>query len=88
MMTVTRQRLLAYRLTTAQITYHLPDYPGVLQNFIWQDLDLFPQLPVLRKFLDFWHRNLEGRLHSVEVATANLVRPAEFRFARGEWILQ
>ena len=26
-----------YRLTTAQIFYHMPDHPGLLQEFIWQD---------------------------------------------------
>ena len=28
-----------WRLTTAEILYHLPDHPGVLQTFIWQKLD-------------------------------------------------
>lgn len=80
-------RLLAYRLTTAEITYHLPDYPGVLQNFIWQELDLVPHFPVLRKFLHFWQRNIDGRLHSVTVAAATLIKPAEIRFADGEFRL-
>ncbi len=80
-------RLLAYRLTTAEITYHLPDHPGVLQNFIWQELDLVPHFPVLRKFLHFWQRNLDGRLHSVTVAAATLIKPAEIRFADGEFRL-
>ena len=29
-----------WRLTTAEILYHLPDHPAVLQTFIWQDFDL------------------------------------------------
>ena len=29
-----------YRLTTAEILYHLPDHPNLLQTFIWQDLDI------------------------------------------------
>ena len=70
-----------YRLTTAEITYHLPDHPQVLQNYIWQGLDLVPQLPVLRRFLDFWQANLEGRLHSVRVASARLGGPARFHHA-------
>ena len=41
-----------YRLTTAEILYHLPDHPGVLQSFIWQDYDIAPDYPVLHKFLD------------------------------------
>ncbi|HEY8289584.1 MAG TPA: Usg family protein [Acetobacteraceae bacterium] len=64
-----------YRLTTAEILYHLPDHPGLLQSFIWQDLDLAPQYPVLHGFLEFWAREIEGRLHSVRVASGRLVRP-------------
>lgn len=82
------KHLLSYRLTTAEITYHLPDYPSLLQHFIWQDNDLAPEFPVLRRFLDFWNRTLDGRLHSVVVGTAPLVRPAEFRFADGLLVLQ
>lgn len=82
-MLITTPRLFAYRLTTAEITYHLPDHPALLQNYIWQDLDLAPEFPVLRKFLGYWQRNLDGKLHSVKVAASSLARPAEFRFADG-----
>jgi len=68
-----------YRLTTAEILYRLPDHPEILQTFVWQDLDIAPRFPVLRKFLDFWHRELDGRLHSVRVASAELVKPASYR---------
>ena len=30
----------SYRLTTAEILYHMPDHPGLLQSYVWQDLDL------------------------------------------------
>jgi len=68
-----------YRLTTAEILYHLPDHPEILQTYVWQDLDIAPRFPVLRKFLDFWHRELDGRLHSVRVASTSLVKPPSFR---------
>ena len=55
-----------YRLTTAEILYHMPDHPAVLQSFVWQKLDIAPEFPELRKFLDFWTRSLDGKLHSVE----------------------
>jgi uncharacterized protein Usg len=71
--------LKGYRLTTAEIIYRMPDHPGLLQSYVWQELDLAPEFPVLRKFLDFWQRNLDGKLHSVRVASAGLVKPAEFR---------
>jgi len=76
-----------YRLTTAEILYHLPDHPGVLQSFIWQELDIAPRFPVLNRFLGFWQREIEGRLHSVRVASAGLISPAELRFASGEFRL-
>jgi uncharacterized protein Usg len=65
----------------------MPDHPGLLQTFVWQDLDMAPGFPVLRRFLDFWTREIEGRLHSVTVASTALVRPAELRFAAGQFNL-
>lgn len=70
-----------YRLTTAEILYHLPDHPAILQTFVWQDFDLAPNFPVLRRFLDFWHRSLDGRLHSVKVASTGIISPAEMRMS-------
>lgn len=73
------RQLQGYRLTTAEITYHRPDHPDLLQQFIWQELDLAPEFPVLTKFLDFWRTSIEGRLHSVRIASASVVAPAEYR---------
>ena len=70
------RQLQDYRLTTAEILYHLPDHPNVLQSYIWQDLDIAPLYPVLHKFLDFWAREIDGTLHSVRVGSAKLVKPA------------
>ncbi len=68
-----------YRLTTAEILYYMPDHPGLLQTYVWQELDIAPRYPVLAKFLAFWQRELDGRLHSVRVASAGLIQPAQFR---------
>ncbi len=76
------RQLQGYRLTTAEILYHLPDHPGLLQSYVWQDLDLAPRFPVLRRFLDFWGREIEGRLHSVRVARSGLVRSAGWQHVR------
>jgi len=70
-----------YRLTTAEILYHMPDHPGLLQSYIWQDYDLAPHFPILRKFLDFWSHNLDGKLHSIAVAPRELVRAPQWRNA-------
>jgi uncharacterized protein Usg len=73
-----------YRLTTAEILYHLPDHPALLQSYVWQDLDIAPKFPVLSRFLNFWEKEIEGKLHSVKVASAKLVVPAQFTFCKGE----
>jgi uncharacterized protein Usg len=65
-----RSLLEDFRLTTAEIVYHLPDHPDVLQSFIWQDYDLPPNYPKLHHFLQFWDRSIDGKLHSVYVMSA------------------
>jgi uncharacterized protein Usg len=68
-------------LTTAEILYHLPDHPRLLQSYVWQDFDLAPRYPALRRFLDFWTRELDGKLHSVRVTRVPLTRQRGVRHA-------
>lgn len=72
-----------YGLTTAEIHYHLPDHPSLLQLYVWQDYDLAPKFPTLTEFLDFWGRELEGVLHSVRVAHNRLIGPSEWKAVNG-----
>jgi uncharacterized protein Usg len=76
-----------YRLTTVEILYHLPDHPGLLQSFIWQNYDIAPRYPELRRFLDFWTREIEGKLHSVALASREIISAAEIRMANHEFVL-
>lgn len=76
-----------YRLTTAEILYHLPDHPALLQSFVWQQLDLAPKFPILSKFIDFWNRELDGKIHSVQVCHAELIAPKEFRFVNASLLV-
>ncbi len=76
------EQLMGYRLTTAEILYHLPDHPALLQTFTWQLMDREPDYPRLHHFLDFWSRNLDGKLHSVRIANRQLVSAAEVRHVR------
>ena len=76
------------RLTTAEIFYHLPDHPALLQSYIWQEYDLAPQFPSLIKFLNFWSHNLDGKLHSIYVANYKIITPGELKFYDGEFTLQ
>ena len=80
-----RAQLAGFSLTTAEILYRLPDHPSLLQSYIWQDYDVHPRFPKLRTFLDFWTRNLDGKLFGVRVAHKKLITPAELRFVGGEF---
>jgi uncharacterized protein Usg len=76
-----------YRLTTAEILYHLPDHPSLLQSYLWQEYDLAPDFPELHRFLGFWTREIEGRLHSVRVASKKLITPDDIRVTRHEFLI-
>lgn len=71
-----------FGLTTAQIVYRMPDQLDRFQDFLWQQYDVFPQFPSLRKFLAFWELKIEGPLHSITVAHARLIRPVELQAIR------
>ncbi|MBL26720.1 MAG: Usg family protein [Rhodospirillaceae bacterium] len=76
-----------YRLATAEILYRLPDHPSLLQSYVWQDYDIAPRFPTLQKFLGFWESNIEGRLHSVRICSARLLKPHEVRHAQATFTL-
>jgi len=78
-MTALARQLGDHRLTTAEILYHLPDFPRLLQSYIWQDYDIAPDFPVLQRFLAFWEGNLDGRLHSVRIANQPLITTPQYR---------
>ena len=59
------RQLTGWRQTTAEILYRMPDHPGLVQTFLWQELDRWnddPRLtfPRLRRFCDWWNANLDG----------------------------
>ena len=81
------RQLEGYGLTTASILYRMPDHPSFLQEFVWQEYDLFPHFPVLHRFVDFWKKEIEGALHSIRVAHNRLITPAEIRALGAEFRL-
>jgi uncharacterized protein Usg len=83
-----KKQLQDYRLTTAEIIYHLPDHPSLLQSYIWQELDIAPRFPILHRFLRFWEKTLDGKLYMVKVASLTLIKPGEFRHFGSEFTIQ
>jgi uncharacterized protein Usg len=82
-----RKQVNGFGLTTAHILYRRPDHQWLLQSYVWQAYDLFPQFPELMRFLAFWRDRLEGPLHSVQVAHSKLIKPAELKAINGEFRL-
>ena len=82
-----QKQLAGYGLTTAQILYRRPDHNWLLQTYVWQAYDLFPEFPVLKQFLDFWTRTLDGPLFKVTVGHCKLIKPAELKALDGEFYL-
>ena len=78
-------QLTGFSLTTAEILYRMPDHPSLLQSYIWQEYDVHPRFPRLKHFLDFWSRNLDGKLYRVTVAHKRLITPAELRLVGDEF---
>ena len=70
------QQLRGHRLTTAAITYYMPDHPALLQEFLWQTLDEAPEFPRVQRFLNFWRREIDAVIHSVTCSAAGLIMPA------------
>jgi uncharacterized protein Usg len=81
------RQLQGYSLATAAILYRMPDHPAILQTFVWQDYDLAPHFPELRRFLDFWTHFIDAPLHTVTVAHTALFNTAEIISCNGEWRL-
>jgi uncharacterized protein Usg len=82
-----RMMLENYRLTTAEILYRLPDHPSLLQSYVWQELDITPDFPVLKKFLHFWERELDGKIHSVQVASCTIITPSQWHVHSGQFTI-
>ena len=82
-----RKQVNGFGLTTAHILYRRPDHRWLLQSYVWQAYDLFPEFPELQRFLAFWQEKLEGPLHSVQVAHCKLIKPADLKAINGEFRL-
>ncbi len=81
------KQLHTYRLTTAEIIYRIPDHPSLLQSFVWQELDIAPKFPILHRFLDFWQRNLDGKVFLVKVSHIDHISAGEYKNHDNEIIL-
>ncbi len=77
-----------YRLTTAEILYHMPNFPNLQQSYLWQSLDRIPDFPKLNQFLTYWEQELDGKLHSVRIGYVGIIQPSEWRHSESMSVVQ
>jgi len=51
------------------VIYYLPDYDHILQEFVFQQYDIVPEYPKLKKFIRFWRKNIEAEIHRVDFSS-------------------
>ena len=54
-------------LVTLNIFYWMPDYENILQQFVWQTIDVKPKYPRIYRFLDYWHNNIDAIMNEVVI---------------------
>ena len=53
------------------VTYYLPDYQNLLNEFYCQFEDITPDIPRVHQFLNYWKNNVEAIIKTVEITTTN-----------------
>ncbi len=68
-----------YSLVTVNVIYFLPDQKSLVNEFMWQTLDLRPKYPRVERFLDFWRREIDAVIKEVELCDSQKLIPRYFK---------
>ena len=58
-------------IVTVTILYFMPDHAALINEFIWQTLDVKPRYPRVHRFLDFWHHEIDAVIKEVTICDAD-----------------
>lgn len=58
-------------IITIDVFYYFPEYPLLIQEFVWQTEDRVPEIPRTRKFLKYWETNIDGLIKEVILSGLN-----------------
>ena len=56
-----------WTVASVQVVYYIPDYLNIVNEFIWQTEDQFPEYPRITRFLDYWDKNIDGPIKEVYI---------------------
>ncbi len=52
-------------IATVDIFFYLPDYPSLVEEFVWQTSDFYPDYPRVQQFLEHWSKNIEAVIKEI-----------------------
>ena len=55
-------------IVLVRVTYFMPDYQHIVQDFVWQTEDYVPKLPRVYNFLNYWKDNIEAVINEVAIS--------------------
>ena len=56
-----------WTVATVQVIYFIPDHLHIVNEFMWQTEDELPEYPRIKKFLDYWDKNIDGPIKEVYI---------------------
>lgn len=59
------------QLVLVKVEYYIPDYRSILNEFSWQTEDIWPTIPRVHKFLNYWKEHIEAPINTVFVASSD-----------------
>ena len=71
--------LLGYSVVTITVFYYIPERRSLLNEFMWQTLDLRPKYPRIERFLCFWHKEIDAVVQEICLADSLGLAPRRFR---------
>lgn len=67
---------------TLSVEYYRPDFPSILQAFVWQLDDRTPDFPRVHRFLDHWRREITAPIATIRLVARDGVG---WRALEEEW---
>lgn len=74
-------------LITISVLYWMPDYRHLLNEFVWQTIDIRPHYPRINRFLDHWRREIDAKISEIRLTDGELICGAEMRMINGLYVV-
>jgi uncharacterized protein Usg len=71
-------RMQGYSLVTVNVLYYMPDHRSLVNEFIWQCMDIKPRYPRIEQFLDHWRREINAIIKEVMISDSPVVDASRF----------